>query len=135
MVETLTVILLVFVLYHLPRLARLRSAKQRVRDAIVAGTGGLIMSLLILASASVDLPADVSRQLADNSVIKAYGRNVVNVILVDYRALDTLGEIVVVAVAGIGVYALLRLRPQPSEQTAIGTESDSSNRTGGEERS
>jgi len=40
----------------------------------------------------------------------AHGRNVVNVILVDFRALDTLGEITVLAVAGLGVYALLRLR-------------------------
>ena len=47
--------------------------------------------------------------------MKAYGRNVVNVILVDFRALDTLGEIFVVAAAGVGVLALLagRTRSRP----------------------
>ena len=38
------------------------------------------------------------------------GRNIVNVILVDFRGFDTLGEITVLAVAGIGVYSLIRLR-------------------------
>jgi multicomponent Na+:H+ antiporter subunit A len=41
---------------------------------------------------------------------EAYGRNIVNVILVDFRALDTLGELTVVAVAALGVYALIKLR-------------------------
>ncbi len=46
-----------------------------------------------------------------HSVSEAHGRNVVNVILVDFRALDTLGEITVLAIAAIGVYSLLTLRP------------------------
>jgi multicomponent Na+:H+ antiporter subunit A len=46
------------------------------------------------------------------SVREAHGRNVVNVILVDFRGLDTLGEITVLAVAGMGVYGLLKLRPE-----------------------
>ena len=46
----------------------------------------------------------------DRSLPEAHGRNVVNVILVDFRALDTLGEITVLALAGTGVYALMRLR-------------------------
>ena len=45
---------------------------------------------------------------ADNSVALAHGRNIVNVILVDFRGLDTLGEISVVMTAGIGILALLR---------------------------
>jgi multicomponent Na+:H+ antiporter subunit A len=44
-----------------------------------------------------------------NALRLANGRNVVNVILVDFRAFDTLGEITVLALAGIGVYALIRL--------------------------
>ena len=46
----------------------------------------------------------------------AHGRNIVNVILVDFRGFDTLGEITVLAVAGIGVYALLRLRPRKEDE-------------------
>jgi multicomponent Na+:H+ antiporter subunit A len=40
---------------------------------------------------------------------RGHGRNIVNVILVDFRALDTLGEITVLGIAAIGVYALLKL--------------------------
>jgi multicomponent Na+:H+ antiporter subunit A len=43
-----------------------------------------------------------------NSYIAAHGRNIVNVILVDFRSLDTLGEITVVAIAGLAGYALIR---------------------------
>jgi multicomponent Na+:H+ antiporter subunit A len=57
----------------------------------------------------------VARWFAEASVPLAFGRNVVNVILVDFRALDTLGEITVVAVAGIGVFALLRARSAEAE--------------------
>ena len=50
-----------------------------------------------------------------SSVPLAHGRNIVNVILVDFRALDTFGEIAVVAVAALGAYALLKggRRPRP----------------------
>jgi multicomponent Na+:H+ antiporter subunit A len=52
---------------------------------------------------------------AENSYILAHGRNIVNVIIVDFRALDTLGEITVLALAGVGVYTLLKLKPEDSE--------------------
>jgi multisubunit Na+/H+ antiporter MnhB subunit len=44
----------------------------------------------------------------ENALATAFGSNVVNVILVDFRAIDTMGEVVVLAVAGLGVYAVLR---------------------------
>jgi multicomponent Na+:H+ antiporter subunit A len=52
----------------------------------------------------------------ENSWTQAHGRNVVNVILVDFRGLDTLGEITVLAVAAIGIYALLRLRLEKTQK-------------------
>jgi multicomponent Na+:H+ antiporter subunit A len=110
MVETLTVILLVLIFYRLPSFSRLRSRAVRARDALIAGAGGAVMAGLLLASAGVQLDAAVSDALAQLSKPEGYGRNVVNVILVDFRALDTLGEITVVALAGLGVYALLKLR-------------------------
>jgi multicomponent Na+:H+ antiporter subunit A len=51
-----------------------------------------------------------------NSLELANGRNVVNVILVDFRALDTLGEISVLGIAALGVWAMLRLRPGRREK-------------------
>jgi multicomponent Na+:H+ antiporter subunit A len=115
-VETLTVILLVLVLYHLPDFSRLTPRGGRWRDAIVALAGGALMSGLVLAAAAVPHPPSVAAYYLENSYPLAQGRNVVNVILTDFRALDTLGEITVVAVAGLGLYALLRLRP-PGDKT------------------
>ncbi len=107
MVETLMIILLVMVLRRMPRVQRRSSTLSRARDALVALAAGATVSLLVLASASVALPANVSTFFLDRAAPEGFGRNVVNVILVDFRALDTLGEIVVVAVAAIGVGALL----------------------------
>lgn len=109
MVEALTVILLVLIFYRLPGFVRLRDRMARVRDFVVAVLAGVVMTGFVLASASVHLPTTVSEQLTQSSKTEAYGRNVVNVILVDFRALDTLGEITVVAVAALGAYALVRL--------------------------
>jgi multicomponent Na+:H+ antiporter subunit A len=110
MVEALTVILLVLIFYRLPEFTGLRTRVARLGDALVAVAGGAIMVGLVLATAALQLPPTVSDQLARMSKPEAYGRNIVNVILVDFRALDTLGEITVVAVAGLGVYALIKLR-------------------------
>jgi multicomponent Na+:H+ antiporter subunit A len=110
MIETLTVILFVLVFYHLPRFARLSSRAARIRDLIVAAMAGSTMTALVLVASSVQLHRPISDYFAENSQPLAHGRNIVNVILVDFRGIDTLGEITVLAVAGVGVYALLKLR-------------------------
>ncbi|MEM7625376.1 MAG: hydrogen gas-evolving membrane-bound hydrogenase subunit E [Planctomycetota bacterium] len=109
MVETLMVVILVLVLRRLPRLTRNSRLAGRGRDLLVAAAGGATVTLLVLASATVNLPATVSAFYLNRAVPDAFGRNVVNVILVDFRALDTMGEIVVVAVAGVGVASLVWL--------------------------
>ena len=109
-VETLTVILFVLVLYRLPRFTILSGRPARVRDALVALAAGGLMTALVLTATAVPLQSRLAPYFAANSQVLAKGRNVVNVILVDFRALDTLGEITVLAVAAIGVYALLKLR-------------------------
>jgi multicomponent Na+:H+ antiporter subunit A len=58
------------------------------------------------------VPLDLSEYFAAKSYTEGFGRNVVNVILVDFQALDTLGEILVVATAGLGAFALLKARPK-----------------------
>ena len=110
LVETLTVILFVLVLYRLPQFATLSKVGSRIRDAIIAGAGGLLMTILVLVVSNERFYDSISEFHAEESYPSAFGRNVVNVILVDFRAIDTFGEIIVLAVAGIGVYALLRLR-------------------------
>ena len=122
LVETLTVILLVLVLFRLPRFASLSTPLERVRDLLVAGTVGVLITLLVLTAWGVDQFVPISGYMIENSVPLAHGRNIVNVILVDYRALDTLGEIFVLALAAIGVIAMLKLRaaekskPVPKEK-------------------
>ena len=112
LVETLTVILLVLVLHWLPRYVSLTSPSAHLRDLLIALTAGGVMTALVLAAAIVPRDSAVSRYYAEHSLPEAHGRNIVNVILVDFRGLDTLGEItVLVWVAAVGVYALLKLRP------------------------
>jgi multicomponent Na+:H+ antiporter subunit A len=110
LIETLMVILFVLVFYFLPRFAVLSSVPARLRDGLVALCAGGLMSVLILIATQVQFNPPISNYFEENSVPLAHGHNIVNVILVDFRALDTLGEITVLAVAGIGVYALLKLR-------------------------
>jgi len=109
-VETLTVVLFVLLLKRLPRLRILSSRAELVRDGIVAVTGGALMSALVLAAAALPHPSPLTDYFARASAPLANGRNVVNVILVDFRSLDTLGEITVLAVAALGVVALLGRR-------------------------
>jgi multicomponent Na+:H+ antiporter subunit A len=112
LVETLTLIIVAVVLLRLPPLDKTAGAHSPGRwlDALVAVGAGTLVAALTLAV--TDGPFD--RQLTDffeqNSVIAAHGRNIVNVILVDFRSLDTLGEIVVVATAGLAGYSLLARR-------------------------
>ena len=114
-IETLTVLLFVLVIYRLPRFGRISSRAVRVRDAVIAISAGTMMTLLVLIVTANPTQTGLTSYFAENSVTLAKGRNIVNVILVDFRALDTLGEIVVLAVAAAGVYSLLKLRPARDE--------------------
>ncbi|RUR31878.1 putative monovalent cation/H+ antiporter subunit A [Vreelandella nanhaiensis] len=119
LVETLTVILLVLVLFRLPRFSHLSTSLERIRDGSVAAMMGILIFLLIMTAWSIDQFESISTYMVENSAPLAYGRNIVNVILVDYRALDTLGEMFVLALAAIGVIAMLKLRHEPeSPKTA-----------------
>lgn len=108
-IETLTVVLFVLVLYRHPFEFVARSnLATRIRDALVAlGVGGVITSIVLIGAAE-PVGSRLTPYFAEHSLLSAKGRNVVNVILVDFRALDTLGEITVLAVAAVGVYTLLK---------------------------
>jgi multicomponent Na+:H+ antiporter subunit A len=109
-IETLSIILFVLVLHRLPHFTLLSTPASRVRDILVALSIGGIMTLLVLLAISQPLTPHISSWFLEQSLPAGHGRNVVNVILVDFRALDTLGEITVLAVAALGVYGLLRPR-------------------------
>ena len=117
-IETLTVILFVMAFSRLPDFRRLSSVRTRGRDALVAVVAGGTITVLLLFAMTVRSSYPISDYYVTHSVPEAHGRNVVNVILVDFRALDTLGEITVLSVAAIGVYSLLMLRP-PSQADKV----------------
>ncbi len=107
LVETLTVVLFAWVVHKLPEYRPLSSKNSKGFDAIVAAFSGIIATVLVLKSKSVDLGTAISERLAEMSYPLAHGANVVNVILVDFRALDTWGEVCVLAIAALGAWALL----------------------------
>jgi multicomponent Na+:H+ antiporter subunit A len=109
LVETLTVLLFVLAFYHMPKFGVEASRNSRLRDAAVAATAGVLVTLFVLAATGT-ITDPVSTFFVENSQPLAKGQNVVNTIIVDFRSLDTLAEVAVLAIAGFGVYALLKLR-------------------------
>lgn len=111
MVEILSVIILTLVMTRLRLDERdPRPLEDWARDGILALACGGAVSLVLLAVLSGTLDTSLSDFFAATSVPIAHGANIVNVILVDYRGLDTLGEIAVVMAAAMAVVALLRTR-------------------------
>jgi len=111
LIETLTVVLFVLGLYHLPHKVIRFNIKKNLVNGLVALSSGVLITLLVMAGTSQSGISRLSAYFAEHSYLLADGKNVVNVILVDFRGMDTMGEITVLAIAGIGVYALLKLRP------------------------
>jgi multicomponent Na+:H+ antiporter subunit A len=111
-VETLTVIVVSLVLLRLPSLNARQPMPSRGKmwNGILAIAIGTLIAALILAVNQTDLDRSVTNFFEANSYIAAHGRNIVNVILVDFRSFDTLGEITVVALAGLAGYALIQKR-------------------------
>lgn len=110
MVETLVVVLFVMVIYYLPSFKNFSSRTSRLRDAAIAIVFGGFMTGLTLKADFLDLYPGISDFFKANSLTAAKGKNIVNVILVDFRAMDTLGEITVLTIAAIGVFSLMRLK-------------------------
>ncbi|NHN78370.1 monovalent cation/H+ antiporter subunit A [Azotobacter chroococcum] len=106
-VEVVTIILLLLTLFFLPDRSPAESSSLRVvRDLLLAAGSGILVALL--AYAVLTRPYEsIAAFFLENSLTGGGGRNVVNVILVDFRGFDTLGEISVLAIAAVGVFALL----------------------------
>ena len=128
MVETVTTVLILLGLRWLPPrfapaglAARVPAASwlRRGRDAAVAVGGGLGLAAATYALLSSKAPPTISDFYLERALSEGGGANVVNVLLVDFRGFDTLGEITVLVAVALTVYALLRrFRPAP-ESIAI----------------
>jgi multicomponent Na+:H+ antiporter subunit A len=109
LIEVLTVVLLVLVFYKIPPRQHTRdSLWVQFRNLFVALAVGCFGFALVLVGAGTPFQPAISDYFALNAVAGGHGGNVVNVILVDFRGFDTMGEISVLVIAAMGGYALLR---------------------------
>jgi len=115
-IDTLTLVLFVFVLFRLPPFLNFANNKVRIRDGIVAASFGILIALVALQAMQQPIDTEISKFYAENAYKLAHGKNVVNVILVDFRGFDTMFEIVVLSVAALGVFSLINLRLKSSEK-------------------
>ncbi|MHB2266951.1 monovalent cation/H+ antiporter subunit A [Aliihoeflea sp. PC F10.4] len=124
LVEIVTTVLILLGLRWLPKRDEeiyegvdMKTRLRRHRDfaiAVSAGVGVAIVALLVMLT---PLPPSVGDYYLEHAYSDGGGTNVVNVILVDFRAFDTFGEIVVLAAVALTIFALLR-RFRPAEDNA-----------------
>ncbi|HHU94058.1 MAG TPA: monovalent cation/H+ antiporter subunit A [Alcaligenaceae bacterium] len=127
-VEVVTLLLILLGLRWLPKrvplpdglgISRARARFRRLRDLTVAIVGGASLAALAFAMMTRSRPEGVSNFLVEKALPLGGGANVVNVILVDFRGFDTFGEITVLGIVALCVYALLRRFRPPVETVTV----------------
>ena len=125
-VEVVTLVLFLLGLRWLPKRVAaddarpsLRVRVRRTRDLVLALVTGAGMAALSYAMLTRPAPQSISPFFLDQALPGGGGANVINVMLVDFRAFDTLGEITVLGVVALTVYALLRRFRPPLESTRL----------------
>ncbi len=117
-IETVSVALFLLAFRHLPALKNHGESKGfRFGNFVISLGVGIMVTLVALSAHSQKLVPSISQYYKDTVFTEAAGGNIVNVILVDYRGFDTLFEIAVLAIAGIGVYSMIRLRLSRKESS------------------
>lgn len=121
MVETLSVVILTLVMTRL-RLSPSdhRKRRQKVLDGTIALACGTGFALMLLKATERPFNTGLTEFFSAYSKIIAHGNNVVNVIIVDFRGTDTLGEIAVVMITALAILALIRIRAKPATGTKAG---------------
>ncbi|KJF69552.1 putative monovalent cation/H+ antiporter subunit A [Rhizobium nepotum] len=112
MVETLSVVILTLVMTRL-RLSPSdhRGRGQKLLDSTIAIACGTGFALFLMRATEASFDNRLTDFYNTYSKVIAHGANVVNVIIVDFRGTDTLGEIAVVMITGLAILALIRIRP------------------------
>lgn len=106
-VDVVSTLLLLLALYFVPQYSPTETtARRRARDTVLAGLAGLGLAALTWAITTRPLDS-ISNYFIEHSKPEGGGANIVNVILVDFRGFDTVGEITVLAIAALAIYALL----------------------------
>lgn len=110
-VETVSVALFLLCFYHLPEIAKeMNRLRFRLTNFIISVSVGLVVIFIGLSVNSSRLFESISDYFEEASYAEAGGKNMVNVILVDFRGLDTLFEIAVLTIAAFGIFAMIKLR-------------------------
>lgn len=110
-IETVSVALFLLCFYHLPKFKKEElKIPFKLTNALISIGVGAIVTAIALSSYSTKLFDSISHFYVDNTYIRAAGKNMVNVILVDFRGFDTLFEICVLAIASLGIFAMIKLR-------------------------
>ncbi|MBW9067931.1 putative monovalent cation/H+ antiporter subunit A [Agrobacterium pusense] len=119
MVETLSVVILTLVMTRL-RLSPSdhRGLGQKLLDSSIAIACGTGFALYLMRATQVSFDNRLTDFYNSYSKVIAHGANVVNVIIVDFRGTDTLGEIAVVMITGLAILALIRIRPAAVKEPA-----------------
>jgi len=115
MIESASVVLFLLVFWYLPELEPVASTVgRRVRDWTIAlSLGGAATAGMALAMNSHEVRTVADYFMRTSKPIAGF-KNVVNAIIVDYRGYDTLGEITVLVIAGVAIYAMTRLTGEPN---------------------
>lgn len=112
LVEILTVCVMVLLLRRLPTTFRKASIRRRISAGVIAAAAGAVTVLGVLVFTGRREMSDAAEYYVREGYETTGGSNIVNTILVDFRALDTLGELTVLGIAGVAVAALLSSRAQ-----------------------
>ena len=116
LIETLGVGVFVLAFRHLPAdFVRSKFRRSQGVQIAIALLAGVFVFLFTLFAIGARTEPSISGEYLDKAYSEAGGNNVVNVIVVDFRGFDTMGEIVVLAVAALGVAALVRAKRSPAE--------------------
>ncbi|MFD1850207.1 Na+/H+ antiporter subunit A [Oceanobacillus bengalensis] len=110
-VETISIALFLLCFYHLPKLRkREESTSSKLLNLFISGGFGLLIIMIGIAAHSTNLFDSISQYFVENSYKLGGGDNIVNVILVDMRGLDTLFEITVLGIAALAVFGLIKMK-------------------------
>lgn len=111
-IETISVSLFLLCFFHLPLMASRKEERMtfRLNNALISIGVGVMVTLIALSAHSNKLFDSISSYYLENAYKEAGGKNVVNVILVDFRGLDTMFEITVLSIAALGIFAMIKLR-------------------------
>jgi multicomponent Na+:H+ antiporter subunit A len=109
LIETLGVVIFVLVFRHLPdRFPRREMRGTQLPRVLIAVASAVFVFVMTLVAIGARSAPSISSEFLERSYPEGGGNNVVNVIVVDFRGFDTMGEITVLAVAALGVAAIVR---------------------------